>query len=114
MSDSDCVEYHSKKSVSGWSTFLNGATTSFRSKLIPIIALSVTEADLFSAVMCAQYMLFVMRVLNRMVLKSKLSMKLEIYNKGAKYITHNWSVGVRLRHVEVKEFLERIKRIWNH
>ena len=32
-------------------------------------------------------------------------MKLEIYNEGEKDITHNWSVEVRLRHVEVKHLL---------
>ena len=101
MSDFDYAKDNSKKSVSGWSTFLNGAAISFRSKLMPIIALSVTEAELFSAVMCAQDMLFVMRIPNSMGLKVNLPMKLEIDNKGAKDITHNWSVGGRLRHVEV-------------
>ena len=55
-----------KKSVSGWYTSLNGAAKSFRIKWMPIISLSVTEADLFSAVMCAKKMLFVMRILNSM------------------------------------------------
>ena len=53
-------------------------------------------------VMCAQDMLLIMRILNRIGLKVELPMKLEINNKGAKYITHNWSVVGRLRHVEVK------------
>ena len=47
-------------------------------------------------------MMFVIRILNSMVLKVKLPMKIEIYNKGEKDITHNWSVGGRLIHVEVK------------
>ena len=51
MSDSDYTKYDSKKSVSGWSTFMNGAATSFRIKLMPIIALSVTESELFLVVM---------------------------------------------------------------
>ena len=59
---------------------------------MPIIALSVMAAELFSVVMCEQYMMSVMRVLNNMGLKLKLPMKLEIDNKGAKDITHNWSV----------------------
>ena len=84
---------------------MNEAAKSFRRKLMPIIALSVTEAELFSAVMCAKEMLFVMRILNSMAFRVKLPMKLDIYNKGAKYITHNWSVGGILRHVEVIVFL---------
>ena len=71
---------------------------------MPIIALSVTEAELFSAVMFAQDMMFFMRILNSTGLKVKLPMKLEIDNKGAKDITHNWSVGGKLRYVEVKQF----------
>ena len=39
---------------------------------------------------------------NEMVLKVKLLMKIDIEKKGAKYITNSWSVGRRLRHVEVK------------
>ena len=41
MSDSDFTKDDSKKSVNGWSNFLNGASTSFRRKLMRIITLSV-------------------------------------------------------------------------
>ena len=68
---------------------MNGVETSFRSKLMPIIVLSVTEYELFPAVMCVQETLFVMRIINSMGSKVKLSMKLDIGKKGAKYITHN-------------------------
>ena len=40
--NSDYAKDYSKKSVIGWYIFMNGATTSFRSKIMPIIALSVT------------------------------------------------------------------------
>ena len=107
MSDSNYAKDETRKSVNGWSTFLNGAPTSFKSKLMPIVALSVTEAELFSAVNCAMDMIFVMRILNCLGLKVKLPMKLEIDNKGAKDIAHNWTVGGRLRHVEVKQYFLR-------
>ena len=74
----------------------------------------MTEAELFSAVMCDQDMLLVMRILNSIRLKVKLLMKLEIYNKGEKDITHNWSFGGILRYLRVKKNLERIERIWHH
>ena len=67
----------------------------------------MTEAELFSKLMCAQDMLFVMMIINSMGLKVKLPIKLEIDNKGAKHILHNWSVGGILRHVEVKQFFLR-------
>ena len=69
MSDSDYAKDNSDKSVSGWSNFLNGAETSFRNKLIPIISLSLIEDEMFLAVMCAQDMMFTMRVINSIVLK---------------------------------------------
>ena len=68
---------------------MNGVEVSFRRKCIPIIALSVMEAELFSEVMSAQDILFVMRILINIVLELNLPIKLEIYNKGSKYITHN-------------------------
>ena len=48
--------------------------------------------------------MLVMRILNSMELKVKLPMKLDIDDKRAKDITHNWSVGGKLRYVEVKQF----------
>ena len=74
---------------------------------MPIIALSVTEAELFAAVQCAMDMLFAMRVLNAMGLKVELPMVLEVDNKGAVDLCNNWSIGGRTRHVEVKQYFLR-------
>jgi hypothetical protein len=77
------------------------------SKMMPMVALSVTEAELFAAVMTAQDMLFIMRIVESMGLLVELPMLLEVDNKGAKDLVNNWSVGGRLRHVEVKQFCLR-------
>ena len=106
-SDSEYAKDASRRSVNGWSTFLNGAPVSYRSKMMPIVALSVTEAELFSAVLCAQDMLFVMRIVNSLGLRVKLPMKLNVDNKGMHDLSHNWSVGGRTRHVEVKQYFLR-------
>ena len=74
---------------------------------MPIVALSVTEAELFAATQCAQDMLFEMRILNSMGLKVKLPMTLEVDNKGAKDLINNWSIGGRTRHIEVKQYFLR-------
>jgi hypothetical protein len=100
-------DVETRRSISGVLTYLNGAVITTRSKMMPIVALSVTEAELFAAVMCVQDMLFIMRVLLSMGLKVQLPMILEIDNKGAKDLIDNWSVGGRLRHVEVKQFFLR-------
>jgi hypothetical protein len=87
--------------------FLNGSAIAFRSKMMPIVALSVTEAELYAAVQCAQDMLYAMRIINSMGLKVKLPMLLVDDNKGAKDLCHNWSVGGRTRHIEVKQYFLR-------
>jgi len=107
ISDSEYAKDETRRSVNGWSTFLCGAPMSYRSKMMPIVALSVTEAELYSAVLCAQDMLFAMRILNAMQLKVKLPMYLYVDNKGAKELCNNWSVGGRTRHVEVKQYFLR-------
>eukprot|EP00957_Ditylum_brightwellii_P042920 3249511-Ditylum_brightwellii.AAC.1 len=68
--------------------------------MMPIVALSVTDAKLFAAVLCAQDMLMAMRVMNCMGLKVKLPIILYLDNKGAKDLINNWSVGGRTRHIK--------------
>jgi hypothetical protein len=71
------------------------------------VTLSVTEGELVAATQCVQDMLFTMRVVELMGLKVKKPMILEIDNKGAVDLTHNWSVGGRTRHVEVRQYFLR-------
>ena len=110
-SDSDFAkDIISRRSVSGCSTFLCGAPVSIRSKMQDCVTLLVTEAELVAATQCAQDMLFVMRVLESMDFKVKKPMILEVDNKGAKDLAHNWSIGGRTRHVDVKyHFLRELK-----
>eukprot|EP00957_Ditylum_brightwellii_P011861 893952-Ditylum_brightwellii.AAC.1 len=75
--------------------------------MMPIIALSVTKAELFAAILCVQNMLFAMRVLNSMQLQVELPMTLFIDNKGAVDFSNNWSIGGRTRHIEVKQYFLR-------
>jgi hypothetical protein len=106
-SDSEYAKDTTRRSVNGWSVFLNGSAISFRSKMMPIVALSVTEAELFAAVLCAQDMMYALRIMNSIGLKVKLPMKLYVDNKGAKDLCNNWSVGGRTRHIEVKQYFLR-------
>ena len=107
-SDSDYAkDTDTRRSVSGTSTFLNGSPIHTRSNTQKSVTLSVTEAELVAATQCAQDMLFAMRVVESMGLKVKKPMILEIDNKGAVDLTHNWSVGGRTRHVEVRQYFLR-------
>jgi hypothetical protein len=61
LADSDYAkDLETRRSISGVLTFLCGAVITTRSKMMPIVALSVTEAELFAAVMCVQDMLYIM------------------------------------------------------
>jgi hypothetical protein len=95
-----------RRSVSGgWLTFLFDSPISMKSKMMPIVVLSATEAELFAATCWAQDMLFEMRILESMGLK--VPMILNVDNKGAKDLCNNWSVGGRTRHIEVKQLFLR-------
>jgi hypothetical protein len=107
-SDSDYAkDSATRRSVTGYSTFLNGAPVSMKSRMQSCVTLSVTEAELVSGTQCAQDMLYIMRVLESMGLRVKKPMILHMDNKGAIDLTHNWSVGGRTRHVDVRYYFLR-------
>ena len=96
-----------RHSVSGNTTFLNGAVVSARSKQQGCVTLSVTEAEFVSACDCAQDMLYVHRIMTSLGLKVKLPMILEIDNKGTVDLANNWSIGGRTCHIEVRQYFVR-------
>jgi hypothetical protein len=67
------------------------------------VTLDVTSAELVSGTQCAQDMLFIMRVIESMGLKVKKPMVLEVDNKGAIDLSHNWSISGRSRHDSVRQ-----------
>eukprot|EP00957_Ditylum_brightwellii_P029631 2239212-Ditylum_brightwellii.AAC.1 len=97
-SDSEYSKDKSRCSVNRWSVFMCNAPISYKSKMMPIVALFVTEVELFAAILCIQDMLFAMRVPNAMQLQVELPMTLFIDNKGATDLCNNWSIGGRTRH----------------
>jgi hypothetical protein len=110
-SDSDYAkEPVDRRSVSGSRVLLNGAPVMFKSSTQKHVALSVTEAELYAAVSCAQDMLYVMNVLESVELEVELPMILEVDNKGAVGLANNWSIGGRTRHIDVRQcFLRELK-----
>jgi hypothetical protein len=106
--DSDYTkDLETRRCVSGIITFICGAVITLRSKMMAMVALSVTEATLFAAVMTVQGVLFIMSIVESMGSQVEKPMLLEIGNKGAKDLVNNWSAGGRLRHVEVTHFFLR-------
>jgi len=102
-SDSDyatCPD--TRKSMSGYAVFLEGAPITVKSLMQQIIALSVTEAETIAGVACTQEMIYAMKILLSLGLNVELPMILEIDNKGAVDTANNWSVGGRTKHMDVR------------
>ena len=102
-SDSNYAKDHSRRSVNGGCTWLNGALIRMFCKMMPIVALSTTEAELFAAVLEAQDMMFAYHIMTSMLLTVELPMLLYVDNQGTVDLANNWSVGGRTRHVDVKQ-----------
>ena len=67
VADSDYAKCQiSRRSVSGYATFLEGAPVTVKSAMQKVVALSVTEAETIAGVQCAQDMIYVKRVLEGM------------------------------------------------
>ena len=89
---------------------MNGEPISFHSATQKFVTLSVTEAEIAAGVMVAQDMLYVYHLLESLKLKVELPMVLEMDNLGAVDIANSWSVGSRMRHVNVRNyFLQELK-----
>ena len=91
-----------RKSVSGWSAYLNGAPYTRKSKTQPIVTLSVTEAECLAATSCIQDMLYGMRFLESLGLKVKKPMTLYMDNKGGVDLFNNWSISGHTRAISVR------------
>ena len=99
-----------RKSISGTAVILEGSPVSMKSGQINTIALSATEAELMSATMCAQDMLYTKRTLESLGLRVRLPMILYVDNRGAVDLANNWNVSGRTRHIEVRQyFLRQLK-----
>jgi hypothetical protein len=78
-----------------------------QSSMQSIVALSMTEAELFTATINAQDMMYVKRILEYIRLRVHLPMIMEVDNKGAVDLGNNFSVGVRIRHIETRQYYLR-------
>ena len=96
-----------RRSVSGYASFLEGVPVTAKSIMQKVVALSVTEAELIAAVQCVQDMLYVKKIIESIGLKAKLPMIINIDNSGAVDLINNWSISRRTRHMDTKVFFIR-------
>ena len=111
-SDSDYAKDPVKRrSVSGYSSFLEGCAVNTKSRMQPITALSVTEAELIAATECAQDLVFIKNVLESIGMKVRLPIYLHIDNSGCIDLIYNWSAGGPTRHIDnCIYFLRELKK----
>jgi len=109
-SDSEYAKDPSRRSVNCGCTYLNGSLVKMFSKMMPVVALSTTEAELYSAVQTAMDMMFTYHIVIAMGLTVELPMVLYCDNMGAVHLANNWTIGGRTRHVCVKiNYLRELK-----
>ena len=96
-----------RRSISGWRVKFESCPIINKSVMQKVVALSVTEAELYASVQCAQDMLFVWKIIKSIGLKVKLPMILDLDNKGAVDIVNNWSVAGRTKHIDTKQYFIR-------
>jgi hypothetical protein len=103
ISDSDYAkEPVTRRSVGGWSAFLEDAPYTRKSKMQATVKLSVTEAEADAGVNCVNDMIFGKDFLESMDLVVELPMVLYMDNKGAVDLFNNWSVSSNSRHYAVR------------
>ena len=99
-----------RKSVTGYDVTLEDVPIVAKSVGQKIVTLSVTEAELYAAVLCAQDMLYVKKLLESMGLEVELPMVLRLDNKGAVDLANGWSIAGRTRHIDTRQwFLRELK-----
>ena len=98
---------YTRKSLSGYITFLCGEVVTDKILMQRTAALSVSEAKIFSSTQCTQCMIYVYILINNVGLKVNLNINNEVDNQGAVYLDNDWSVGGRTFHVEEYQYLIR-------
>ena len=91
-----------KRSVSGWSCYLNDAPYVRKSKMQKFVTLSVTEAECVAGTSCVQDMIYGKNFLESMGLQVELPMVLEMDNKGGVDIFNSWSIAGNTRAVSIR------------
>jgi hypothetical protein len=102
-SDSDYAKCPmTRRSVSGWSAFLEDAPYTRKSKMQTTVKLSVTEAEVDAGISCIKDMIYGKDFIEAMGLQVELPMPLFMDNRGAIDLFNNWSVNSNSRHYAIR------------
>ena len=99
-----------RRSVTGFVVFVEGAVVAVKSGMQRIVALSTAEAELIAMIQCVQDMMYVKKLIESLELKVELPMIIECDNKGAVDLANGWSVSGHSKHIDVRlNFLRELK-----
>ena len=111
-SDSDFAgDTETRKSVSGYIIYLNGAAIAWRSKGQKSVSLSSTEAEYMAISEVAMEILYIVGILKFLDVKISFPIEVNVDNIGAVYLSKNATTGNRTKHIDtryhfVREYIE--------
>ena len=97
-------DLETRRSVSGYTVYLEEAPIVIKSLMQRIITLSSTEAELLALVQAVQEMMSAKRLLESMHLKVKLPMLIECDNKGAVDLVNGYQVSGGTKHIDIRTY----------
>jgi hypothetical protein len=112
FSDSDFAgDSDTRKSVSGYIIYLNGAAISWRSKGQKSVSLSSTEAEYMAISEVAMEILYIVGILKFLDVAINYPIEVNVDNVGAVYLSKNATTGNRTKHIDtryhfVREYVE--------
>ena len=93
-SDSDYrKDIETRKSITGYTIFLEGTSIAKRSKKQSCVTLSISEAEYVACTECVQEALFAMRVIESLNLQVKKPIKIQMDNKGPIDLMNTWNIS---------------------
>jgi hypothetical protein len=103
-SDSDWAgDKDSRKSVTGYLIFLNGALVAWKSKSQHCISLSSSEAEMYALTEAIKEVPFLVQLLLFIDVKLKLPVQVKVDNMGAIYMSENSTPSSRTRHADIRQ-----------
>jgi hypothetical protein len=96
-------------SVFGWELYFMGALIAHKSKTCRSVTLSSTEAEYYALSKVTKEVIFARQVLETMVIKLNLPIKIKVDNVGAIYLAKNFSLSQNTKHIDIHQHF-----VWDH
>ena len=94
-----------RRSTSGIAFLLAGGMIYYRTRIQPVVALSSTEAELYSMTEAGKAALYIRSILEEMGYQQQEPTIIQADNKGARQLSNAQQPTRRTRHVEIKELI---------